>query len=160
MQDLDLAYVAHRTPTRVRLRVPSRHNDAEFFAGLGHQLRAWDGIVSVEENAVTSSLVIISQRGFDWSTLRLADFGLAVAYGAAVAPSATTGALRVSTNLKPLGATCPLTAPDRLSDGDLVAQLAPLVFAREPALALTQWTVETVLKSMFRCLLAPKAQNA
>jgi hypothetical protein len=159
MHDFDLAYVAHRTPTRVRLRIPSRYNDAEFFGGLQRQLRASDGIVRVEENAVTASLVIVSRGGFDWSSLRLTDLGLAVAYGATLS-SGAVGPLRITTTLKPANAALSSAAPNRLSEADLVAQLAPLIFARNPAVAFAQWTGETILKSLFRCLLTPKAQSA
>ena len=158
MHEFDLAYVAHRTPTRVRLRIPSRQKDVEFFADLARQLRAAEGIVSVEENAVTSSIVIVSWNGFDWSSVSLADFGLAVAYGA-LSPG-VGGALRASTSLSPASPAYQFTALNRGSEAELVAQLAPLIFAREPTVALTQWTCETILKLLFRCLLSPKAQSA
>jgi hypothetical protein len=151
MQDLDLAYIVHRTPTRVRIRIPSRRNDADFLAFLSRQLRAVEGIASVEGNASTASVVIKSERDFDWARLWVSDFSLAVASSPGVAASAGVG-LRVSATLAAARLPGQVGVSEygsgRADLSEFVVQLAPLVLTREPASALLHWMVQAVLKSL------------
>jgi hypothetical protein len=77
MTVLDFALVAHRVGTRLRLRVPGRRGDAEFFDRLGRALSQCDDVLSVQSNPLTGSLVIRHTASFDLSPSGLARFGIA-----------------------------------------------------------------------------------
>jgi hypothetical protein len=51
--------VVHRTPKRLRLKVPPRRHDEAFFAGLQQELIKQRGIISVDLNSLTGSVVIV-----------------------------------------------------------------------------------------------------
>ena len=125
----------------MRIRIPSRRNDADFFAFLSRQLRAVGGIASVEGNASTASVVIASERDFDWARPRVSDFGLAVASAPGVAASAAVG-LRVDDSRSarlPRQVGVSEYGSGRADLSKLAVQLAPLVLAREPAPAPLHW---------------------
>jgi hypothetical protein len=79
MVDLSLAYVAHSTRSRVRLCVPGRRHDQAFFHNLRRRLSACDGISWVAINPAAASVAINHSLTFDWPSLHLSAFGLALA---------------------------------------------------------------------------------
>lgn len=52
------AYVVHRLPGRLRLKIPAKRGNAGYFAALAEALRACPGVLSVEANATAASLLI------------------------------------------------------------------------------------------------------
>jgi hypothetical protein len=77
MQVIDFAFVAHRTASRLRLRVPSRRGDDAYFSALERTLSQCDHVVSAQGNALTGSIVIRHTCHFDLSPVGFARFGLA-----------------------------------------------------------------------------------
>jgi Heavy metal associated domain 2 len=57
------AYIAHRTPQRVRLRIPSRRHDAGFFTRLVAALRDAPGVQELRVNPRTASALIVAAPG-------------------------------------------------------------------------------------------------
>jgi hypothetical protein len=79
------AYVAHHTTSRLRLKVPSHKQDEAFFASLRQELLGQRGIVSVDVNPLTASVLIIHDGTLD---LRVDD-GQAKQHGASPVNVAT-----------------------------------------------------------------------
>jgi len=59
------ARLVHRTTNRLRLKVPHRRHDAAFFADLRQELLRQRGIVSVQVNPLTASVVIVHDGTLD-----------------------------------------------------------------------------------------------
>jgi hypothetical protein len=59
VSDLPEAYLVHRTPGRLRLKIPSRKGDISYFASLGKQLSGLDGVDKVMVNPLTGSALFI-----------------------------------------------------------------------------------------------------
>lgn len=59
------ACIAHRTAGRLRLKVPGRRHDAAFFADLERELVAQPGIVSVQANPMTASILVVHDGTLD-----------------------------------------------------------------------------------------------
>jgi len=59
------AYVVHRTTNRLRLKVPSHKQDEAFFASLRQELLEQCGIVSVDVNPLTASVLIVHDGTLD-----------------------------------------------------------------------------------------------
>ncbi len=53
------AYIAHFTPGRVRLRIPSRRRDSVFFAEVKMAVEGWPGIGEVRTNPRTASVLVL-----------------------------------------------------------------------------------------------------
>lgn len=56
---LPAAFVCHRLAGRVRLSIDSKHHDHAYFAHLGRELAAVDGVVSVRTNALTATVLVV-----------------------------------------------------------------------------------------------------
>ncbi len=70
---LPLAYISHRTRGRLRIRIPSKKGDREFFGGLKERFSGFEGIKAVEVNALTGSLLVIH----DLDSERIAGYAMA-----------------------------------------------------------------------------------
>jgi hypothetical protein len=66
-----VAHIAHMVLGRVRIRIPSRRGDAEYFASLQQSLIAFPAIVDLRANPNTGSLVIVHD---DTSLLPLKEY--------------------------------------------------------------------------------------
>jgi len=61
------AHIVHRTPQRLRIRIPSKRGDSDYFAGLQSVLLEAGGAEWVEVNPLTASVLIVSSAGVDAS---------------------------------------------------------------------------------------------
>lgn len=52
------AHVVHQTPGRMRIRVPSKRGDSEFFKWLEHGLAGFPGVTSVAANPLTAGVLL------------------------------------------------------------------------------------------------------
>jgi hypothetical protein len=52
------AFIAHRLPGRIRLRIPSRKGDSRYFLDLERGLRSCPGVKAVSVNPVTASVLV------------------------------------------------------------------------------------------------------
>lgn len=74
------AHIAHRTAHRLRIRIPAKKGDADYFSGLRAVLLEGGRAEHVEVNPLTASVLIVSPGGVDefadpaawgeWYTLR------------------------------------------------------------------------------------------
>jgi hypothetical protein len=60
----DRAYVVHRIPGRVRLKVPARRGDAAFFAELSQRVRRMPRVRHVDVNPMTGSVLLRHEGDF------------------------------------------------------------------------------------------------
>jgi hypothetical protein len=58
MPSLPAARVSHFTARRLRIKIPGKRRDAEFFAVVADSLGGWDSIDRVETNPLTASILI------------------------------------------------------------------------------------------------------
>jgi hypothetical protein len=59
------AIVVHRTPTRIRIKIPIRRGQHAYFAALERILMAHPDVVRVQLNPLTAGLIIECQKRFD-----------------------------------------------------------------------------------------------
>ena len=53
------AHVGHSVPGRLRIKVPSKRSDAVYFAGIQDELSGCPGVLKVEVNALTGSVLLV-----------------------------------------------------------------------------------------------------
>jgi hypothetical protein len=70
------AYIVHCTPKRLRIKIPARRCQDAFFSDLAWRLSQYAGVIKVEGNPLTASLLIAHNGSFDVSTLRHPSLGL------------------------------------------------------------------------------------
>jgi len=54
-----LAYVSHKTRSRIRLKVPSKRKDHTFFASIAEKMSSVEGVSAVETYPLTGSLLLL-----------------------------------------------------------------------------------------------------
>lgn len=55
---LPLAYVCHHTVERLRVRIPEKRGDEQYFAGLKKRLHEWDHALQIQVTPLTGSLLL------------------------------------------------------------------------------------------------------
>jgi hypothetical protein len=58
MPSLPAARISHFTTRRLRIRVPEKRRDAEFFSTVAERLASWDAVERVETNPLTASILV------------------------------------------------------------------------------------------------------
>jgi hypothetical protein len=56
---LPAAYISHRTPNRLRIRIPSKKGDFAYFTHLESHLSGYQGIEKIEINPIIGSILLI-----------------------------------------------------------------------------------------------------
>lgn len=56
------AYIAHRTPHRLRIKIPSQKGNGEYFGQLQQFFSRQKGVECVEVNPLTGSLVVVTRH--------------------------------------------------------------------------------------------------
>lgn len=64
MADLPKAYISHKSPGRLRIRIPERRRDAAYFAAVRQRLSDWEGVEHVEVNPATAGVLVLHNGGF------------------------------------------------------------------------------------------------
>ena len=59
------AFVVHRTPTRIRIKIPERQRQEGYFAALKRALTQPPDVVGVHINPLAASVVIVCRDGFE-----------------------------------------------------------------------------------------------
>ena len=65
MHAKSLAFVVHRTPTRIRIKIPGRQRQENYFETLKRVLLEHPDVLGVHANPLTASVVIECREGFD-----------------------------------------------------------------------------------------------
>jgi hypothetical protein len=58
VHDAPVAFVSHKTGSRIRIKVPSRRKDHAFFASLAEKVSVVEGITSVEASPLTGGVLL------------------------------------------------------------------------------------------------------
>jgi hypothetical protein len=58
MPSLPAARISHFTGRRLRIKIPEKRRDTDFFDTVAEQLAAWDSVEGVETNPLTASVLI------------------------------------------------------------------------------------------------------
>lgn len=59
MHEQPLAFVSHKTRSRIRLKVPSKRKDHAFFASLAEKMSSVEGVSAVEAYPLTGSILLL-----------------------------------------------------------------------------------------------------
>ena len=74
-------FVAHRTPTRIRIKIPDRRRQEVYFAALERVLIQHPNIVRVDSNPLTASVIIECREGFELTPQQRQFLGLEICEG-------------------------------------------------------------------------------
>jgi hypothetical protein len=146
MQPRLKAHVAHRTPGRLRLKIPAARDNSAFFAALQDKLRDAEGIRNVTVSPAAASLVILHDRGVDPLAACRNMPALAIAPCAVHTPAVRSD--RAVGNVG-IGGEAVM----------LLVKLLPFAFARHPLAQLAEVLAEPVLRVVVQALTNPRSER-
>jgi hypothetical protein len=163
MREFDVAYVAHATPMRLRVRVPGRRHDRAFFAKIAQEIESDWALIRVQVNPLTGSVTLSSRHPLDWSSVDFATYGLAVVN--ATADQAPARAFAVSLPASPSVPATRVHFPTAPTSADaglamLGVQIVSSLLTGRPLATLLQWATERLLQSLLSHLLASQGLRA
>jgi hypothetical protein len=99
MPSLPVARISHFTARRLRIKVPEKRRNADFFAAVAERLATWESVERVETNPLTASILIHfsdPERLFLEAAAKndLFDIDFDAAFGDSAAPAVTEAAVR------------------------------------------------------------------
>ena len=160
--------MAHRTPTRVRFKLPAQRNHRAFFRSLELRLAQQPAVRSVKANPATGSVLITHEEGLDIERLRKTFLGspahvspaASVERGLSVVPFRP----RIDSSLaEALPAAAPPAVQPQRSDIDLAAiivDVGVMAVTRRPPMRLIEWTATTVLRAAIDAWRRPRGRYA
>ena len=140
------AFVVHRTPRRIRIKIPRWERQDDNFAALRRALERCPGVVSVRVNALAASVVIHCGDEFEIASVRHCFVGLELVLPACVPPA---------------GPRARQIAPARrihdhstraISLVGLVVKLTIAIATRRPYALITELILEAAVQALVRQL--------
>src|SRR5919204_2729520 len=83
------AFVVHRTPTRIRIKIPKRRRQQAYFAALARVLAEHPDIIRVHANPLTAGVIIECRKGFDLTAQHRRFLGLEMLQPKGAVPATT-----------------------------------------------------------------------
>ncbi|MEZ0167989.1 hypothetical protein [Microvirga sp. TS319] len=143
MQQRHRAHIVHRIAGRLRIKVPGRRHDAQYFQNLRRRLIDHPEIVDIKVNPCTASVLINHRPGFDLDVLRNPflelDLGRATVRSQA-RPDAERTVDRLDTSIQRL-------TGGKVDLATFLVKIALSVVMRQPPFQLAEWIAEVLLRA-------------
>ena len=135
------AFVAHRTPTRIRIKVPDRQRQEAYFAALERVLIQHPNIMRVDSNPLTASVIIECREGFELTAQQRQFLGLEIRDAKDIGrdigqPSYVVQASNGTATLSENGFTCAV----------LILKLIVVISTRQFGVQLIEWFIEACVQ--------------
>jgi len=135
------AFVVHRTPTRIRIKIPQRQRQQAYFAAVERVLIEHPDVVRVHSNPLTAGIIIECRKGFDLTPQHRRFLGLQMLE--------TKGAWPTS------GCPAPMAQPNDGTDGLLptftlvsgALKLIVAVITKQVGVQLVEWVIDAIVQA-------------
>ncbi|MBH5397557.1 hypothetical protein HZZ13_07085 [Bradyrhizobium sp. CNPSo 4010] len=135
------AFVVHRTPTRIRIKIPQRQRQRAYFAAVERVLIEHPDVVRVHSNPLTAGVIIECRQGFDLTAQHCRFLGLQMLE--------TNGALPTS------ACPAPMAQPnDRIDDllptltlASGALKLIVAVITKQVGVQLIEWAIDAIVQA-------------
>lgn len=139
MHAKSLAFVVHRTPTRIRIKIPGRQRQENYFETLKRVLLEHPDILGVHANPLTASVLIECREGFDLTVPFL---------GAEVLPTNASGpASGQLRHLMRLDNEVNTISKSAIGSAALVLKLIVAIATKQLGAQLIEWVVEAFIRA-------------
>ena len=142
MHAKSLAFVVHRTPTRIRIKIPGRQRQENYFETLKRVLSEHPDVLGVHANPLTASVVIECREGFDLTV------GGPRILGAEVLPTNASGpASGQPRHLLRLDDEVDTISKGAIRYAALVLKLIGAIATKQLGAQLIEWVVEAFIRA-------------
>jgi hypothetical protein len=135
------AFVVHRTPTRIRIKIPQRQRQQAFFAALERVLIEHPGVVRVHSNPLTAGVIIVCRKGFDLTAQQRRFLGLQMLETKGALPTSGCPARMAQPN-DGIDSLLPTLT---LASGAL--KLIVAVTTKQVGVQLVEWVVDAIVRA-------------
>lgn len=135
------AFVVHRTPTRIRIKIPQRRRQQAYFAALERVLFEHPDVVRVHSNPLTAGVIIDCRKGFDLTAQHRRFLGLQMLETKGASPTS--------------GYRAPVVRPNDGSDflpptltlASAALKLVVAITTKQVAVQLVEWAVDAIIQA-------------
>lgn len=132
------AFVVHRTPTRIRIKIPQRQRQQAYFAALERVLVEHPDVVRVHSNPLTAGVIIVCRKGFDLTAQHRRFLGL-----------------QMLERLPTSGCPAPMAQPNDGMDGLLptvtlasgALKLIVAAITKQVGVQLVEWVIDAIVQA-------------
>lgn len=135
------AFVVHRTPTRIRIKIPQRQRQQPYFAAVERVLLEHPDVVRVHSNPLTAGVIIQCRKGFDLTTQHCRFLGLQMLETKGALPTSGCPASMAQPNDGIDGLLPTLT----LASGAL--KLIVAVITKQVGVHLIEWVIDAIVQA-------------
>jgi hypothetical protein len=137
------AFIVHRTPCRLRIKIPERQRQLSYFTALQRILVSQPHVLSVEVNPLAASVVINCRPGFDLSTLHNRFIGLQVL----PPPNAGSAARQVCRRAVELNAAIRAFSGGDVGLASFIIKLVIAIATKQVGAQLIEWAAEALVQA-------------
>ena len=136
------AFVVHRTPTRIRIKIPGQRRQQGYFDALKHVLLGHRDVIGVHANPLTTSVIIHCRQGFDLTAHgpRLFGVQLLPASESGTASSQTQHLMRLDDEVNTI-------SKGAIGSAGLVLKLIAVVATKQLGAQLIEWVIEAFIRA-------------
>jgi hypothetical protein len=137
------AFIVHRTPTRLRIKIPGRQRQVSYFTALQRVLVSHPKVLNVEVNPLTAGVVINCRPGFDLSTWDNRFIGLEVL----PPPKADSPARRVCSRAAVLDNGIRAFSGGEMGLASFIIKLVIAIATKQVGVQLIEWGAEALVRA-------------
>lgn len=132
------AFVVHRTPTRIRIKIPKRRRQQAYFAAVERVLVEHTDVVRVHSNPLTAGVIIECRNGFDLTAQHRRFLGLEVLEAKSLPPTGGRPAHIAPPNDE-------IDAlPGALTFASLALKLIVAITTKQVSVQLLEWVIDAL----------------
>jgi hypothetical protein len=135
------AFVVHRTPTRIRIKIPKRRGEQAYFAALERVLGEHPDVLRVHVNPLTAGVIIECRKGFDLTAQHRRFLGLEILEPKGIAPASSWPGYEA----RPNDAIDAL--PAALTFASVTLKLIVAITTKQVAVQLIEWVIDAFVQA-------------
>lgn len=135
------AFVVHRTPTRVRIKIPKRRRQQVYFESLERVLHQHPDVLQVHSNPLTAGVIIECRKGFELTVQHRRFLGLEMEPDGILRANSWSGYdARPSERID-------LLSPGTLTFAALILKLVVAITTRQVSVQLIEWIIDAFVQA-------------
>lgn len=136
------ALVVHRTPTRIRIKIPNRRRQRAYFAALERVLAEHPDILRVHANPLAGSVIIECRQGFDLTAQQRRFLGLEMLERESALPAHRGHQALPNEEIDAVA--------DALAFAPMIFKLVVAIMTRQVGLQVIEWAIDAFAQAARR----------
>lgn len=136
-------FVVHRTPTRIRIKIPNRRKQQAYFESLERVLHQHSDVLQVHSNPLTAGVIIECRKDFELTVQHRRFLGLEMEPDGILLANSWSGCdSRQNEGMK--------VSPGALTFAALILKLVVAITTRQTGVQLIEWIIDACVQAAQR----------